>query len=66
MVDRAIRPLFPKYCVNDVVVTITPLMVDREQDLGVLSIIGASTAVMMTGIPFDGPVGAVRVSHDGQ
>ncbi|MCS6983028.1 MAG: polyribonucleotide nucleotidyltransferase [Candidatus Absconditabacterales bacterium] len=64
MVDRAIRPLFPKYCVNDIVLTITPLVIDREQDLGVLSIIGASTAVMMTGIPFDGPVGAVRLGHN--
>jgi len=62
MVDRALRPLFPKYCVNDIVITITPLMVARDQDLGVLSIIGASTAVMMTGIPFDGPVGAARLS----
>lgn len=46
LTDRTLRPMFPKGMINDTVVTITPLSLDHEQDLGVLSIIGASLAVM--------------------
>jgi polyribonucleotide nucleotidyltransferase len=67
LTDRALRPMFPKGMINDVVVTITPLALDLEQDLGVLSIIASSLAIQKAGIPFDGPVSAVRVWYkDGQ
>jgi polyribonucleotide nucleotidyltransferase len=53
--------MFPKGMINDVVIAVTPLALDHEQDLGALSIIGSSLAIMMAGIPFDGPVSAVRI-----
>lgn len=49
--------------VNDIVVSITPLAIDREQDLGAISIVGASLALLAGGIPFHGPVGAVRIGY---
>lgn len=61
LTDRALRPMFPKGMINDVVITITPLAIDLEQDLGVLSIIGSSLAILKAGIPFYGPVSAVRI-----
>lgn len=67
LTDRALRPMFPKGMINDVVVTITPLAIDLEQDLGVLSIIASSLAIQKAGIPFYWPVSAVRVWYkDGQ
>jgi polyribonucleotide nucleotidyltransferase len=39
LTDRALRPMFPKGMINDVVITITPLSIDLDQDLGVMSII---------------------------
>lgn len=61
LTDRALRPMFPKGMINDVVITITPLAIDLEQDLGVLSIIGSSLAIQKAWIPFYGPVSAVRI-----
>lgn len=53
--------------INPIVLSVTPLSLDHTQDLGVISLIGASLSVMMAGIPFKGPVGAVRVGRvDGQ
>ncbi len=67
LTDRALRPMFPKGMINDVVLTITPLALDMTQDLGVISIIGSSLAVLKAGIPFSGPVSAVRIWYkDGQ
>lgn len=67
LTDRALRPMFPKGMVNELVITITPLALDLTQDLGVLTIIGASLSVMAAGIPFTGPVGAARIGYkDGQ
>lgn len=63
LTDRALRPMFPKGMINDTVVTITPLSLDHEQDLGVLSIIGSSLALMAGGIPLDGPISAVRIGY---
>lgn len=63
MTDRALRPMFPKGMVNDVVITITPLALDLTQDLGVMTIVGSSLSVMAAGIPFDGPVGAARIGY---
>ncbi len=67
LVDRPLRPLFPKGMMNEVQVIITALARDPEIHLDILSIIGASTAVMLSDIPWEGPIGAVRVGFiDGQ
>jgi polyribonucleotide nucleotidyltransferase len=63
LTDRALRPMFPKGMVNDVVITITPLSLDQTQDLAVMTIVGASISVMSAGIPLDGPVGAARIAY---
>jgi len=61
LTDRPLRPLFPKGMINDVQVVITTLSADEKTDLGALSIIAASAAIMKAGIPFDGPASAVRI-----
>jgi polyribonucleotide nucleotidyltransferase len=61
LIDRPIRPLFPKGFRNDVQVIATVLSTDQEHDPGVAAMNGASAALMISGIPFGGPVGAVRV-----
>jgi polyribonucleotide nucleotidyltransferase len=67
LVDRPLRPLFPKGFRNEVQVILTALSADKETHLDILSIIGASAALMISDIPFQGPVGAVRVGYiDGQ
>ncbi len=67
LIDRALRPMFPKGMVNDVVVTISPLGLDHDLDLGVMSIVGCSLSILAAGIPFDGPVGAAQIGYiDGQ
>ncbi|HWQ27856.1 MAG TPA: polyribonucleotide nucleotidyltransferase, partial [Dehalococcoidia bacterium] len=67
LTDRPIRPLFPKGFRNDVQIIITVLSVDREHDPDVLGTVGASAALCISNIPFDGPVAAVRVGYiDGQ
>jgi polyribonucleotide nucleotidyltransferase len=67
LTDRPLRPLFPKGFRNDVQVVITALSADQEHFIDILSIIGASTALMISDIPFGGPIGAVRVARiDGQ
>ncbi len=63
LTDRALRPMFPKGMINDVVITITPLALDQEIDLGVSTIIGSSLSIMAAGIPFDGPVGAAQIGY---
>lgn len=67
LTDRALRPMFPKGMINPIVVSVTPLAIDSTIDLGVMSLVGSSLATMMAGVPFDGPVGAVRIGRiDGQ
>jgi|GEM_PF-2833700 len=61
IVDRTMRPMFPKGMINDLVITITPLSFDRETDLAILGVLGGSLATMLAGVPFDGPVSAVRL-----
>lgn len=61
MIDRPLRPLFPKGFRNDVQVIATVLSTDQEHDPGVAAVNGASAALVLSGIPFKGPVGAVRV-----
>ncbi len=62
-IDRAIRPRFPKGMMDEVEVVAFLLSYDMENEGHVLGIIGASTALMLSEIPFHGPVGAVRVGH---
>lgn len=61
LTDRPIRPLFPKGYRAPVQVMTTVLSADQENDPDILSIIGASAALTISPIPFDGPVGAVRI-----
>jgi polyribonucleotide nucleotidyltransferase len=67
LTDRPIRPLFPKGYYNDVQVVLTVLSTDQENDPDILALNGASAALTISSIPFQGPVGAVRVGRiDGQ
>jgi len=61
LTDRPLRPLFPKGLRNDVHIVLTALSSDGENQIDVLAINAASAALMISGIPFGGPVGAVRV-----
>ena len=61
--DRPLRPLFPKEFHNEVQVIVTVLSADQENDADILGIIGASCALSISEIPFDGPVGATRVGY---
>ncbi|PIU03728.1 polyribonucleotide nucleotidyltransferase [Candidatus Shapirobacteria bacterium CG08_land_8_20_14_0_20_39_18] len=61
IIDRSIRPLFPMDYKNEVQVVITILSVDLENDPDVLSLITTSAALMLSSVPWNGPVGAVRV-----
>ena len=61
LTDRPIRPLFPKYYRNDVQVVNLVMSADQINDPAILSIIGASGALHLASIPFQGPVAAVRM-----
>jgi polyribonucleotide nucleotidyltransferase len=63
LTDRPLRPLFPDGFRLDVQVVSTVLSVDQENDPTILSINGASTALVISDIPFQGPVGAVRMGY---
>jgi polyribonucleotide nucleotidyltransferase len=64
MADRALRPMFPKGMINDTVITLTPMALDHQHDLDVMTIVGWSISIMAAGIPFDGPVGAVQIGYE--
>jgi polyribonucleotide nucleotidyltransferase len=61
LIDRPLRPLFPKDYRNDVQIIITALSSDSQNYLDIPAIIGASTALTISDVPFEGPVGACRV-----
>lgn len=61
LTDRSIRPLFPKGFRNDVQVIITALSADPQHPIDILCIVGASAALSISQIPFEGPIGGVRV-----
>jgi len=63
LIDRPIRPLFPKGYRNDVHVVATVLSVDQDNPQDVIAITGASAALMISDIPFQGPIGAVVVGR---
>ena len=67
LTDRPLRPLFPKGLHNEVQVIVTVMSADQENDPDVLGIIGASAALCLSDIPFDGPVAATRLGYiDGE
>ena len=65
LIDRPIRPLFPKGFYNDVQVIIHVLSLNPEVDPDIPAMIGASAALSLSGVPFEGPVGAARVGYIG-
>jgi len=67
LTDRPIRPLFPKGFRNDVNIVVTALSADQEHFIDIMAIIGASAALTISDLPFQGPIGAARVGLvDGQ
>jgi polyribonucleotide nucleotidyltransferase len=67
LIDRPIRPLFPKGYMNEVQVIATVISSNDEVDADIPAMIGASAALMLSGIPFNGPIGAARVAYiDGE
>jgi len=63
LIDRPIRPLFPKGFLNEVQVMAIVLSSDGENDPDILALIGASTALSISDIPFYGPLGACRIGR---
>ena len=67
LIDRPLRPLFPDGFRNEVQVIATVLSLDTEINPDIPALIGASAALAVSGLPFDGPVGAARVGYiDGE
>ncbi|MEE8399700.1 MAG: polyribonucleotide nucleotidyltransferase [Desulfobacterales bacterium] len=67
LIDRPLRPLFPKGYRFETQVIATVLSMDKENDPDVLAIVGASAALVISDIPFDGPIAGVRVARvDGE
>jgi len=67
LIDRPLRPSFPKGFKNETHVIATVLSVDPEVDPDIPALIGASAAIALSGIPFNGPIGAARVGYvDGE
>ena len=63
LIDRPIRPLFPAGFMNAVQVIATVMSADRDMDPDVIAMIGCSAALAVSGIPFNGPIAAVRVGY---
>ena len=67
LIDRPLRPLFPEGFYNEVQIVATVLSSDSQIDSDIPAMIGASAALALSGIPFDGPIGAARVGYlDGE
>jgi polyribonucleotide nucleotidyltransferase len=63
LIDRPIRPLFPEGFINEVQVVASVLSVNAEVDPDIASLLGASAALSVSGLPFLGPIGAARVGY---
>ena len=63
LIDRPIRPLFPEGFFNDVHVVIHTISLNPEVDADIAAMIGVSAALSISGIPFNGPIGAARVGY---
>lgn len=66
LVDRSIRPLFPEWLKNDVQVVLTVLSFDKENDPDVVGLNAAAAALMISSIPWDGPIAGLRISSNGE
>ncbi|MDA8415410.1 MAG: polyribonucleotide nucleotidyltransferase [Desulfobacteraceae bacterium] len=63
LIDRPIRPLFPETFLNDTQVMATVVSADKDNDPGILSMLGASAALMISDIPFQGPIAGCKVGR---
>lgn len=63
LIDRPLRPLFPKGFYNEVQVITTVISLDPEVDSDIPAMLGASAAVAISGLPFNGPIGGARVGY---
>lgn len=63
LIDRPLRPLFPEGFRNEVQVVVSVLSLDPEVPADIISMIGASAALALSGLPFNGPIAAVRVGY---
>ncbi|OUS10064.1 polyribonucleotide nucleotidyltransferase [Gammaproteobacteria bacterium 53_120_T64] len=63
LIDRPIRPLFPDGFKNEVQVVLTVMSANKDVDPDIASLIGASAALAISGVPFNGPIGAARVGY---
>ena len=66
LIDRPIRPLFPEGFLNEVQVVCTVVSTDKQYDPDIVALIGTSAALAISGIPFNGPVGAARIAYTQQ
>ena len=67
LIDRPLRPLFPKGFMNEIQVIASVVSMDKEIDSDIVAMLGASAAIAISGIPFNGPIGAARVGYkDGE
>jgi len=64
LIDRPIRPLFPKGFLNEVQVVCTVMSAEKDVDPDIAAMIGTSAALAISGIPFNGPIGAARVGYN--
>ena len=63
LIDRPIRPLFPENFLNDTQIMATVVSADKDNDPGILSMLGASAALMVSDIPFQGPIAGAKVGR---
>jgi len=66
LIDRSVRPLFPEGYMDQVQIVVNPLSIDEEHEPEILGIIAASAALAISDIPWQGPLGAVRVGLDNE
>ncbi len=67
LIDRPLRPLFPEHFFNEIQVVATVVSVNKDIDPDIASMLGASAALAISGVPFQGPIGAAKVGYkDGQ
>ena len=67
LIDRPIRPMFPEHFTNEVQIFCTVMSSDKKQNPDIAAMIGASAALTISGVPFEGPMGAARVGFiDGE
>jgi polyribonucleotide nucleotidyltransferase len=67
LIDRPLRPLFPEHFFNEIQVVATVVSVNKDIDADIASLLGASAALALSGVPFDGPIAAAKVGYkDGQ